>query len=81
MAVTLGEARVNIRANLAPLKRGLLTARGLIKTALRKMAISVFSGMTTVMTAFINQIKRTIRTATRFILLAMATGILETKII
>ena len=58
---TLGEARVNIRANLAPLKRGLLAAKGMVSSAIRKMNMRILSTMKSGLTRLLATVRRIAR--------------------
>ena len=77
---TLGEARVNIRANLRPLKVGLAKARGLITLGLKNIAGGVLGGITKIISNTISKLVTSIKRMLKIVAAAfIAVGVFSTK--
>jgi len=75
--MTLGEAFVNIRANLKPLQKGLLRAKKLTKSAMTGLARSAIGGVTKIISRVVGSLLSTIKrlvkiTATAFVAINIA---------
>ena len=78
--MTLGEARIAIRANLGPLRSGLRTARRLLDRGLTSIARSAMRGVTNMISSVMHTITRTIRRAVKIAAAAfIAVGIASVK--
>ena len=68
--MALGKAVVNITANLAPLKRGLASARLIIASSMKRFASGILTGIGSIVKRTMATITRTVRRAARIITLA-----------
>ncbi len=78
--MTLGEARIAIRANLGPLRSGLRTARRLLDRGLTSIARSAMRGVTNMISSVMRTIITTIRRTVKIAIAAfVAIGIASVK--
>ncbi len=78
--MTLGEARIAIRANLGPLRSGLRRARGMLRTGLISIARTAMRGVTSMISSVMHTITNTIRRVVKYATVALlAIGVASVK--